>query len=132
MNQLRMNILAFILLHGLCMACVQSEAVTDPVTQSPLPVGVAGKWLIGTFSLSSFWGDNGSVKPANEQAMAISLEPNGRYKLYVVNATTSYSCRTGSYTVWTGNVRFSETDRTMMLIPSQGTYRGEYSCSPNS
>lgn len=86
-----------------------------------------GKWSYGRFSPSSFWGTDGSYKgAANEQAMALHLQANGTFEMYVLNSATYYNCRTSSYTYWKGKMQLG--DQTFTLTPQQGTYRGEYSC----
>jgi hypothetical protein len=124
---------ALFLLAFSLFACNKTADSIDPALQSPPPAGVGGNWLYGRFSPSSFWGTDGSYQgAANEQALAFSFGPNGTYDMYVMNVTTSYGCRTGSYTYMKGKVKFNESDHSITMTPAQGTYRGEYGCTPSS
>lgn len=128
--------LHFVLVLGLVtsvsQACSKSTDTLDPDKQSPPPSGVGGKWNYGTFSPSSFWDTNGAYNgSAYEQSIAFNFGANGAYEMYVMNNTTYYSCRTGSYTYIKGKAKFNEADQTIVLTPSEGTQRGEYSCTPN-
>ncbi|WP_146011011.1 hypothetical protein [Siphonobacter sp. BAB-5405] len=99
---------------------------TTSVWASSLPTG---KWSYGRFSPTSFWSTDGSYKgAANEQAMALHVQANGTFEMYVLNSATYYNCRTSSYTYWKGTMQPG--NQTFTLTPQQGTYRGEYSCYP--
>ena len=120
-----------VLLGMLSMACTKPTDVeaVDGTPSSP-PAGVAGKWTYGTFSPSSFWGTDGSYQgAASEQAMAFQFRNDGTYEMYVINATTYYGCRTAAYTYWKGKATFNQADRSITLVPVQGTQRGEFGCA---
>ncbi len=124
---------ALCLLALTLFSCAKPADAIDPALQSPPPAGIAGNWLYGRFSPTSFWGTDGSYQgAANEQAMAFSFGSNGTYEMYVMNVVTSYSCRTGAYTYMKGKVKFNESDHSITMTPVQGNYRGEYGCTPNS
>ncbi|MBO0932519.1 hypothetical protein [Fibrella aquatilis] len=128
--------LRYVLLLGLVttvsLACTKSADSIDPDKQSPPPSGVGGKWSYGTFSPSSFWGTGGTYNgSAYEQSIAFNFGPNGAYEMYVMNFTTYYSCRTGAYSYFKGKAKFNEADQSISLTPTEGTQRGEYSCTPD-
>lgn len=124
----RFFLLGLVLLTSL--ACGKSAETIDPNLQSPPPTGVGGKWSYGTFSPTSFWGTNGSYSgAAYEQAVAFQFSDNGTYEMYVMNVTNYYGCRTGSYTYFKGKAKFNEANQSIVLTPTQGTQRGEYSCA---
>ncbi len=102
----------------------------DPTKPMIPPSGVGGKWSYGTFSPTSFWSTHGTYNgSAYEQAMAYNFGANGTYEMYVMNSTAYYSCRTGSYSYFTGKAHFNEANHSVVLTPTAGIQRGEYSCS---
>jgi hypothetical protein len=120
------------LMASISLACTKSADRIDPDHQSPPPSGVGGKWSYGTFSPSSFWDANGTYNgSAYEQSIAFNFGANGTYEMYVMNSTTYYSCRTSSYSYFKGKAKFNEADQSIALTPTEGTQRGEYSCTPN-
>ncbi|QJW90535.1 hypothetical protein HNV11_14685 [Spirosoma taeanense] len=118
---------------SLSIACTPNSDRIDPAIQSNVPGDVSGKWMWGTFSMSNFWGYDGSYqgKPY-EQAFVLDFKPNGEFEEYVINSTTSYSCRTEAFSYFKGKVKFNEAEQSFTLTPSSGNYRGFYSCYPNS
>lgn len=92
-----------------------------------------GKWMYGSFSMSDFWAYDGSYqgKPF-ELAVVFDFKSNGTYEKYFVASTNDYSnCRTQAFTYEKGSVDFNQTDGSFTTTPSEGRYRGYYSCFPS-
>ncbi|RIV18071.1 hypothetical protein DYU11_29380 [Fibrisoma montanum] len=120
-------------LLSLSIACTTDSDKIDPAIQSNVPTDVTGKWMWGTFSLSNFWGYDGSYqgKPF-EQAFVLDFKPNGEFEEYVINSASSYNCRTEAFTYFKGKVKFNEDQQSFTLTPQSGNYRGFYSCYPKN
>ncbi|MDJ1497826.1 hypothetical protein QNI19_33100 [Cytophagaceae bacterium DM2B3-1] len=131
MKQLFLNFLTLLTLAT--SACTKNNSSDDPGPGTSIPSNVKGKWAFGgSFSLNDFENYDGSYGgKAFEQGMVFYFKPNGKYELYVINAATSYNCRTEAFTFNTGNVTFNESEGTFTIRPLSGTMRGYYSCAPS-
>ncbi|MPR36843.1 hypothetical protein [Salmonirosea aquatica] len=92
-----------------------------------------GKWMYGSFAMSDFWSYDGAYqgKPF-ELAVVFDFKQNGTYEKYFVSSARDYSsCRTEAFTYEKGRVEFNETSGSFTLTPTDGKYRGFYSCAPN-
>ncbi|GAA4453349.1 hypothetical protein GCM10023189_18240 [Nibrella saemangeumensis] len=124
-------ILSLLTLSFLATACTNPDNQIEPAIQSKVPGDVSGKWMWGTFSMSNFWKEGQYAGNPYEQSVVFDFKPNGEYEQYVINATTSYNCRTEAYTYIKGKVKFDEDEQTFTLTPKSGNYRGNYSCAPS-
>ncbi|OIN59091.1 hypothetical protein [Arsenicibacter rosenii] len=125
-------------LLAVLMTFVACKTATDPMGPdgggSAIPSGLQGKWTYGgSFSATDFWNYNGTYAGKGfEQGMVFDFKANGKFDMYVINATTSYNCRTEAYSYFTGSVTFDENAHTFTITPTSGNYRGFYSCTPGS
>ena len=115
---------------ALAISCTKTEQI-DPAVQSKTPSEVAGKWMWGTFSMSNFWSYDGQYagKPY-EQSLVFDFKANGEYEEYVINSVSSYSCKTEAFSYFKGKVKFDEAEKSLTITPTEGNYRGFYSCTP--
>jgi hypothetical protein len=105
-------------------------AVVTPPAGNVNPEAV-GKWLHGTFSMSSFWGYDGSYQGTPfSQSVAFYFMPDGNYEMYYTGQTNYYGCTMDAFSFFRGWVSF--TDSSFTIHPTQGNYRGYYACSPSS
>lgn len=112
--------------------CTKDESVPD--LEAPIPSTTVGKWMYGSFAMSDFWSYNGQYqgKPF-ELAVVFDFRSNGTYEKYFVASTRDYSnCRTETFSFETGRVTFDELAGTFTTVPTEGTYRGFYSCFPKN
>jgi hypothetical protein len=112
--------------------CTKDESVTD--LGGTIPAATAGKWMYGSFSMSDFWSYDGQYqgKPF-ELAVVFDFKSNGMYEKYFIASTRDYSnCRTEAFTFEKGRVTFDESAGTFTTVPTEGTYRGFYSCFPKN
>ncbi|RCR67803.1 hypothetical protein [Larkinella punicea] len=126
MKTLVMTLLAVVLL---CSCKKDAEAV---LPGGHVPAKAAGKWMYGSFAMSDFWAYDGSYqgKPF-ELAVVFDFKSDGTYEKYFVATTRDYSgCKTEAFTFEKGSVDFSETDGSFTTTPTEGHYRGFYSCFP--
>ncbi|WP_266364097.1 hypothetical protein [Tellurirhabdus rosea] len=121
-------------LLALATGCKQNGGEIGPGGKGNTPSEVQGKWAYGgSFSSGDFWNYDGSYAGKGfEQGMVFDFKTNGQYEMYVINAVTSYNCRTEAYTYFKGTVRFDEEAHTFSVTPISGNYRGFYSCTPGS
>lgn len=122
---------ALLALFAVAIACTPADTI-DPAIQSKTPSEVVGQWSWGSFSMSNFWNYNGTYagKPF-EQAYVLDFKPNGEVEQYVINSTTSYSCRTEAFSYFKGKVKFNDDEQSFTLTQTSGNYRGFYSCYPS-
>ncbi len=129
-----MKTLIFVMLSFVLFGtgCTEDESVTD--LEGTIPSATAGQWMYGSFSMSDFWSYNGQYqgKPF-ELAVIFDFKSNGSYEKYFIGATRDYSnCRTEAFTFEKGRVTFDEAAGTFTTVPTEGTYRGFYSCFPKN
>jgi len=129
---MKSNSFTLLLLFVLSVACTTPSDKIDPAIQSKVPAEVSGRWMWGSFSLSNFWGYDGSYqgKPY-EQAFVLDFKSNGEVEQYIINSVSSYSCRTESFTYFKGKVKFNEAEQSFTITQTSGNYRGFYSCYPS-
>ncbi|WP_224998495.1 hypothetical protein [Cesiribacter sp. SM1] len=129
MKKYLFSLLAIMMLATAC----ETEDVAPAIDGGHVPGEVVGKWMWGSFSYSNFWSYDGQYagKPW-EQALVLVFKANGEFEEYVINATTSYNCKTEAFTFLKGAVDFNEAEGTFTLTPTEGNYRGFYSCTPGS
>ncbi|NID12888.1 hypothetical protein [Fibrivirga algicola] len=92
-----------------------------------------GKWMYGSFSMSDFWSYDGrNLGKPFELAVVFDFKASGTYEKYFVAAAQDYSsCRTEAFTYEKGRVDFNEAERSFTTTPTEGQYRGYYSCIPS-
>ena len=92
-----------------------------------------GKWMYGSFSMSDFWSYDGrNLGKPFELAVVFDIKANGTYEQYFVASTRDYAgCRTEAFTYEKGRVDFNEADGSFTTTPTEGKYRGFYSCIPS-
>ncbi|GAB3918003.1 hypothetical protein [Larkinella terrae] len=97
-----------------------------------VPVKAAGKWMYGSFAMSEFWAYDGSYQGNPfELAVIFDFKAAGTYEKYFVATTRDYSgCKTETFSYEKGRVDFDETDGSFTTTPTEGRYRGFYSCYP--
>jgi hypothetical protein len=128
---MKKSLLSLIALLMLTAACKTKDSdVIEPAVQSKVPAEVTGQWMWGVFAMNNFWSYNGTYqgKPF-EQAFVLDFKPNGEFEQYVINATTSYSCRTEAFSYFKGKVKFNEAEKSFTITQQSGNYRGFYSCA---
>ena len=97
-----------------------------------VPNDMAGKWLHGTFAMSNFWGYDGSYQGNPfEQSVAFDFKASGHFEMYYIGVANDYGCRTEALSHYKGKVDFDEAARTFTITPTEGTFRGFYSCASN-
>ncbi|WP_128546743.1 hypothetical protein [Larkinella soli] len=95
-----------------------------------VPDNMVGQWLHGNFSMTEFWGYDGSYQGnAYEQSVAFDFKGNGRYEMYFIGTANNYGCRTEALSWTKGKVDFNEEEGTFTLTPSEGRFRGYYNCA---
>ncbi|WP_266366551.1 hypothetical protein [Tellurirhabdus rosea] len=112
-------------------SCKKDGSVPEP--QGNTPSQAVGQWMYGSFSMSEFWSYDGRYqgKPF-ELAVMFHFKSNGTYEKYFVASTRDYSgCQTQAFSSEKGRVKFDEDNGSFTTTPSEGTYRGFYSCAPN-
>ncbi|GAB3491406.1 hypothetical protein GCM10027341_04330 [Spirosoma knui] len=93
-----------------------------------------GKWMYGSFAMADFWSYNGTYqgKPF-ELAVVFNFKANGTYEKYFVASTRDYSnCKTETFSYEKGRVDFNEAEGSFTTTPTEGSYRGFYSCFPRN
>jgi hypothetical protein len=94
-----------------------------------VPSAALGKWQHGTFSMSNYWGYDGSFQGTPfTQTVAFDFKSNGTYEMYYIGQTNNFGCISDALSWFKGTVHF--TDSTFTVKPLQGKFRGYYSCSP--
>ena len=110
----------------------KEDPITEATPDTPagnVPSEAVGKWMYGTFSMSEFWAYDGSyVGNAFELSVAFNFNADGTYEQYFAAQTNDWSCSTQSFSYFKGTVIF--TDSSFTVYPSEGNYRGYYSCTP--
>jgi hypothetical protein len=93
-----------------------------------VPQEAVGKWLHGTFSMSEYWGYDGTYygNPFS-QSVAFYFMSNGNYEMYYTGQTNDYGCTTDAFSYYKGYVNF--TDSSFTVHPQEGNFRGYYSCN---
>ncbi len=128
MNKLILSLVTFVMM---ATGCKDDSENVGPGT--PLPTGIQGKWAYGgSFSFTDFENYDGTYGGKGfEQGMVFNFKPGGHYEMYVINATTSYSCRTEGLTYQKGSITFDESEGSFVIHPQSGVMRGYYSCYPS-
>ncbi|MGV3558901.1 hypothetical protein [Larkinella arboricola] len=126
MKMIMMTLLAVVLLSS----CKKD---TDSVMPGGhVPTETAGKWMYGSFAMSEFWSYDGTYQGNPfELAVMFDFKTDGTYEKYFVATTRDYSgCKTEAFTFEKGSVDFNEADGSFTTTPTEGHYRGFYSCFP--
>ena len=128
-----MKKLIIILMAVITLASCKKDEI-DPGIGSPdfseAPDEMVGQWLYGTFSMTEFWGYDGSYQGnAFEMSVAFDFTDNGEYEMYFIAVANNYGCRTEGFTYTKGYVDWS-IDGQFTVTPEEGNYRGFYSCTP--
>ncbi|MBO0930259.1 hypothetical protein [Fibrella aquatilis] len=125
-------LLGFVLITTSCKKDGAADVQPGSNPGGSLPTAVVGKWMYGSFSMADFWTYNGTYagKPF-ELAVVFDFKANGTYEKYFVSSARDYSCRTEAFTYEKGIVKFSEADGSFTCTPTEGKYRGFYSCVPS-
>jgi hypothetical protein len=99
-----------------------------------IPAELVGKWLNGSFSMSSWWSYDGKKYLGNPytRSVAFDFSKSGDAKFFLVIKTNTGYCTTEAFTYLEGNVVINEAERSITLVPKKGNYRGFYSCAPGS
>lgn len=120
-------LLAVILLAG-CKK--ENESV---IPGGHVPSETRGQWMYGSFSMSEFWSYDGRYQGNPfELAVMFDFKKDGTYEKYFVATTRDYAgCKTEAFTFEKGSVDFNETAGSFTTTPTEGHYRGFYSCFPN-
>jgi len=132
MKQLVMIALSIVVLTGCKKENPQpTQGSGTGNNQGNVPAAVQGKWLHGTFAMSFFWGYDGSYhgNPFS-QSIAFDFKSNGTYEMFYTGETNNSNCITDAFSYFKGTVDFTDTSFT--VYPSQGNFRGYYSCAPGS
>jgi hypothetical protein len=132
MKKLFLMLLSVALLSTSCKKGT-GDAVT-PETGGFVPTQAVGKWMYGSFAMSEFWSYDGSYQGNPfELAVVFDFKSNGTYEKYFIASSRDYSnCKTEAFTYEKGRVTFDEADKSFTTVPSEGTYRGFYSCFPKN
>jgi hypothetical protein len=125
------KIIFYLILAAIFLSSCKKESMEPETPRSEVPTEVAGKWLRGNFSMTDFWKYDGSyVGNAYTSSQAFNFSKDGFYEFYLIVKTTDYNCRTEAFTYHKGTVKFNN-DQSFTVYPTQGKYRGFYSCAPN-
>ncbi|QJW89151.1 hypothetical protein HNV11_06970 [Spirosoma taeanense] len=122
-------VLALLFVAAFSVSCKKDPDIVPGGHMAPEAVG---KWMYGSFSMADFWSYDGAYqgKPF-ELAVVFDFKANGTYEKYFVASTRDYAnCRTEAFTYEKGRVDFNEADGSFTTTPTEGTYRGFYSCFP--
>ena len=131
----------FLAVLSLCASCELHDKQNDPspVTpptppseQSEIPAALKGQWMYGNFSMTEFWAYDGSYQGnAFQTSVAFNFIPGGNFEMYFAASSTYYYCTTQAFTFKKGSVKFND-DHSFIIYPSEGRYRGYYSCASSS
>lgn len=113
-------------------SCKTEETIPTP--DGYVPSQAKGQWLYGTFSMTDFWGYDGSyIGNPFELSVAFNFMGNGEYEQYFMSQAIDYStCRTEAFSYVKGTVIFDEANKSFTVYPAEGNFRGFYSCIPSS
>ena len=96
-----------------------------------VPAALVGQWQHGTFAMADYWGYDGSYQGNPfTQTVAFQFNSNGTYEMFYIGQTNNYGCVTDAFSWFKGTVQF--TDSSFTVNPTQGTFRGYYTCTPGS
>ncbi|SDK97317.1 hypothetical protein SAMN05421823_10432 [Catalinimonas alkaloidigena] len=130
MNLKTWSLLGVVALGLMLSSCIED----DPAPQTPrseVPAKMQGQWMYGTFSMTDFWKYDGSyVGNAFELAVAFDFKKNGEIEMYFMSSSAYYNCRTQAFTYEKGTVEFHD-NNSFTMHPTEGSYRGFYTCSPS-
>ena len=102
-----------------------------PPGGSTTPSEAVGDWLYGSFSMTEFWGYDGSyLGNAFELSVAFTFNADGSYEQFFISQANNYGCSTQALSFYKGYVTF--TDSSFTTHPSEGHFKGFYSCLPSS
>lgn len=113
----------------LCLNCQTKDAIIPGGRPDPQ---ATGKWMYGSFAMSQFWSYDGAYQGNPfELAVVFDFKENGTYEKYFVASTRDYTnCRTEAFTYEKGSVDFDQANGSFTTTPTEGKYRGFYSCIP--
>lgn len=95
-----------------------------------VPKEIVGQWIYGTFSMTEFWGYDGSYQGnAFELSIAFNFMENGQYEMFFISTANDYGCRTEAFSYYKGSVNW-DTEGEFTVTPTEGNFRGFYACSP--
>ncbi|GAB3903346.1 hypothetical protein GCM10028803_31630 [Larkinella knui] len=124
--------LLVLLLISTAITSCSKDNDSEPGPGGFVPKNMAGKWLHGNFAMANFWGYDGSYQGNPfEQSVAFDFKSSGHFEMYYIGVANDYGCRTESLSSFKGKVDFDEAAKTFTITPSEGTYRGFYSCASN-
>ncbi len=93
-----------------------------------VPQQMLGQWQHGTFALADYWGYDGSYQGNPfSQTVGFDFYANGTYEMFYIGQTNNFGCTDDALSWFKGTVHFTAT--TFTVTPTQGRYRGYYSCS---
>ncbi|GAB3337694.1 hypothetical protein GCM10027299_49100 [Larkinella ripae] len=97
-----------------------------------VPARLTGKWLHGNFAMANFWGYDGSYQGNPfEQSVAFQFTESGHFEMFYIGVANDYGCRSESFSFYKGKVDFNEQAQTFTITPTEGSFRGFYSCASN-
>ncbi len=102
-----------------------------PGEKSEIPEALKGKWMYGNFSMTEFWNQGTYLGNAFETSVCFNFIPGGNYEFYLAASSTYYYCTTQAYTFKKGTVKFND-DHSFIVYPTEGRFRGYYSCTSGS
>jgi hypothetical protein len=131
MKQIILSLATMVLLAS----CSKDED-TKPTPGNPgnpgngnAPAEIVGQWQHGTFAMADYWGYDGSYQGNPfTQTIAFDFKSDGTYEMYYAGQTNNYGCINDAFSYFKGVVQFG--DSTFTTVPTEGRYRGYYSCTP--
>jgi hypothetical protein len=112
------------------LASCKKDKDNDPspaVNYGNVTPEAVGKWLHGTFSMTEFWGYDGSYHGnAFSQSVAFTFNADGTYEMFYTGQTNYYGCTQDGFSNFKGYVVF--TDSSFTVHPQSGRFRGYYNC----
>ena len=94
-----------------------------------VPAEILGKWSHGTFAMADYWGYDGSYQGNPfSQTIAFDFKSNGTYEMFYIGQTNNFGCVTDAFSYFKGTVHFQ--DSTFTVTPTEGRFRGYYTCTP--
>ena len=105
---------------------VPALACTSALPAGDVPADFVGTWYDGVFSPTTFWDEGTYAGHAYEQSMALDIEEDGAYHLYVYNGSSMYGCDLQTWSLFEG-AAFVEGD-TLRLEPVRGEYQVRSNC----
>jgi hypothetical protein len=125
MKKTLLFLLTIVIASSAFTACEKTNEAIDPgVPQSVIPDAMVGTWQLGSFSLTTFWGYDGSYQGnAGTYSLAYKLTKDGHAEQYLYIVQNSYGLSTKLLGYRKGRVSYDETTKSLEFFATEGNYR---------